>query len=34
VHEEPEVIGWYTKRGFIARKVGYGDYFGVKEPRE
>ena len=34
VHEEPEVINWYTKRGFIARKVGYGDYFGVKEPKE
>ena len=31
VHEEAEVIGWYKSLGFVARKVGYGDYFGVKE---
>jgi SAM-dependent methyltransferase len=30
VHEEAEVIGWYKAQGFVARKVGYGDYFGVK----
>ena len=32
VHEELEVTGWFRSKGFVARKVGYGDYFGVKEP--
>jgi SAM-dependent methyltransferase len=30
VHEENEVIGWFKARGFLARKVGYGNYVGVK----
>ncbi len=30
VHEETEVIGWFKARGFLARKVGYGNYVGVK----
>ncbi len=30
VHEEPEVIAWFKSRGFLAHKVGYGNYVGVK----
>jgi SAM-dependent methyltransferase len=30
VHEEAEVIGWFKSQGFLGRKVGYGDYVGVR----
>lgn len=29
VHEETEVLAWFKSKGFLARRVGYGDYFGV-----
>ena len=30
VHEEAEIVGWFKEQGFLARKVGHGDYVGVK----
>jgi SAM-dependent methyltransferase len=30
VHRENEVVGWFAKLGFVAKKVGYGTYVGVK----
>lgn len=30
VHAEDEVISWFTSQGFLARKVGYDDYVGIK----
>jgi len=30
VHEEAEIVGWFRECGFLANKVGYGDYFGVR----
>jgi methyltransferase family protein len=28
--EEAEILGWYREQAFLANKVGYGDYLGVR----